>query len=353
LLAAAIPGAAASDSAENLAKIKSEISNAKAQDAGLARRIKEGERAAAQTKRALVKTADELSRLEAEQAAIADKIAHLNNRRAALESEIEEKKGGLMDAAAGLTAISYAGAASGFDSAAIRDHIITGAILSAVSNRFDAEMKAADLRRKELSDLTGELKKKHGDFAATEKDRRREKAELSDLLHARANQNHELKGRQYELQARLSDLSARAKSLSDLADKIGQAPAAAAKRSGRMRLPVSGMLVRRFADLSAEGSRSDGWRIRTGPGALVQSPGGGRVEFADTFRSYGKTAIINHGGGYHTVLAKMDSLSVLIGQDVLPGEPIGLMGNSNPEIYLVLRKNDRAIDPAKMFPEPR
>jgi len=85
----------------------------------------------------------------------------------------------------------------------------------------------------------------------------------------------------------------------------------------------------------------------------VASPADGKIEFADYFRRYKKIAIINHGGGYNSVITGMDDLNVMVGQEVLAGEPIGRMGEKSPDIYMELRFGTRAIDPAKMFTEPR
>ena len=77
------------------------------------------------------------------------------------------------------------------------------------------------------------------------------------------------------------------------------------------------------------------------------------MEFADHFRGYNRIAIINHNNGYYSVLAGMGALNILVGQDVLAGEPIGRMPESSPELYLELRQGSRAVDPARLFAEPR
>ena len=45
------------------------------------------------------------------------------------------------------------------------------------------------------------------------------------------------------------------------------------------------------------------------------------------YRSYGQLLILNAGGGYHVVLAGMERISVDLGQFVLTGEPVAVMGN--------------------------
>jgi septal ring factor EnvC (AmiA/AmiB activator) len=68
--------------------------------------------------------------------------------------------------------------------------------------------------------------------------------------------------------------------------------------------------------------------------------------------------ILNAGGGYHLVLAGMDRITVDLGQFVLAGEPVGVMGHapppasavttgsSQPVLYVEFRKDGSSVDPA-------
>jgi septal ring factor EnvC (AmiA/AmiB activator) len=53
------------------------------------------------------------------------------------------------------------------------------------------------------------------------------------------------------------------------------------------------------------------------------------------------------------VLTGMEGLDVLVGQDVLEGEPVGHMPQQSPELYMELRRGEAAVDPSRLFPEPR
>ena len=70
--------------------------------------------------------------------------------------------------------------------------------------------------------------------------------------------------------------------------------------------------------------------------------------------------IINAGGGYYVVLAGMERINVEVGQFVLAGEPVAIMGDgtartalatavplgaSQPILYVEFRKDGTAIDP--------
>jgi septal ring factor EnvC (AmiA/AmiB activator) len=86
------------------------------------------------------------------------------------------------------------------------------------------------------------------------------------------------------------------------------------------------------------------------------------VVYSGPFRSYGQLLIINAGGGYHVLLAGMGRIDVSLGQFVLTGEPVAVMGaslpagqghndNSRPVLYVEFRKDGRPIDPGPWWAE--
>ena len=65
--------------------------------------------------------------------------------------------------------------------------------------------------------------------------------------------------------------------------------------------------------------------------------------------------ILNAGGGYHVLLAGMERISVDLGQFVLTGEPVAVMGSGTqashsgpkqPVLYVEFRKDGAPIDPS-------
>lgn len=63
------------------------------------------------------------------------------------------------------------------------------------------------------------------------------------------------------------------------------------------------------------------------------------------FRGYGSLLIIEHGEGYHSLIAGFDRLDSVVGQYLLAGEPVGIMGETAPKLYLEMRQNGEAINP--------
>ncbi len=112
-------------------------------------------------------------------------------------------------------------------------------------------------------------------------------------------------------------------------------------------LPVVGEVLSKFGDKLQNGTLSDGLRMRTRAEAIIMVPADGIVAYADIFRNYGLVLIIEHTGGYHTLLTGMGRLNAVVGQWVVQGEPIGVMGNdeNNIKLYIELRLEGKPIDP--------
>ncbi len=120
------------------------------------------------------------------------------------------------------------------------------------------------------------------------------------------------------------------------------------KARGMLPFPAMGRVIGRYGQMTDTGMTRKGITIRTRPDAQVVAPFDGRVVFAGPFRGYGQLLIIEHGEGYHSLVAGMARIDGFIGQWVLAGEPIGVMGSQNGEkaaLYLELRRKGRPINP--------
>jgi septal ring factor EnvC (AmiA/AmiB activator) len=131
----------------------------------------------------------------------------------------------------------------------------------------------------------------------------------------------------------------------------GSIPTGAGPR-GQLQPPVIGVVVKGWGE-ETDGGPATGISYHAPPGAHVIAPCGGRVVFANTFRSFGLLLIVDCGGGYHVVLAGFDRLDVRIGQGIVSGEPVGVMptwepGSTahRPALYVELRRDGQPINPA-------
>jgi len=119
-------------------------------------------------------------------------------------------------------------------------------------------------------------------------------------------------------------------------------------KAPRAGLPVRGRIVRGFGVVGSEGNGAEGITIQTLSGAQVVAPTSGTVVFAGPFRGLGRLLIIEYGDEYHLLLAGLSRIDTAIGDEVLAGEPVGLMGTAgdpSPTLYMELRRKSRPINP--------
>ena len=117
---------------------------------------------------------------------------------------------------------------------------------------------------------------------------------------------------------------------------------------GALTLPVAGTITTQFGEILATGGDSEGVVIQAAPGSRVVTPYDGRVVYAGPFRDYGHLLIIDHGEGYHTVLAGLARADVVLGQLLLAGEPVGVMSSqdaASARLYVELRRKGAPINP--------
>jgi murein DD-endopeptidase MepM/ murein hydrolase activator NlpD len=92
-----------------------------------------------------------------------------------------------------------------------------------------------------------------------------------------------------------------------------------------------------------------GLDIRAPQGAAVRAVAPGRVAHAGWFRGYGNLIIIDHGDGYHTLVAHLASMSTAIGEEVQAGSLLGTVGDTGslkgPYLYFEIREKGRPVDP--------
>jgi septal ring factor EnvC (AmiA/AmiB activator) len=109
-------------------------------------------------------------------------------------------------------------------------------------------------------------------------------------------------------------------------------------------LPVQGRLVSGFGELNPTGYRERGIRLAVVPSARIVAPAAGKVTFAGRYRSFGNIMIIDHGGGWTTLVTNIEQLGVAFGGSVTQGALIGRAGVDAPEIMIELRRYGRTID---------
>ncbi|WP_170245052.1 murein hydrolase activator EnvC family protein [Pararhodospirillum oryzae] len=199
----------------------------------------------------------------------------------------------------------------------------------------------------------------------------REAQDMRDLLarleaEKKAREEEEARARKAEEERRLAEAQERARARAALATRAKpETPVASIetpaprpsghetgfeRARGAMPFPARGRVVNTYGEHLSLGGVSRGLRIATRSGAQVVTPHDGTIAFAGPFRGYGNLLIIDHGGGYHTLLAGLGRIDGVVGQRLTAGEPVGTMpvadgSGDAPTLYVELRRKGQPINP--------
>jgi septal ring factor EnvC (AmiA/AmiB activator) len=127
------------------------------------------------------------------------------------------------------------------------------------------------------------------------------------------------------------------------------------KEHGKVNGPTKGSVIRAFGRV--RDSRydtvtiNDGIDISAPIGRDVKSIMDGKIIYADWFRGYGKTIIVDHGHGYTSVYAHCQDILVSTGERVSEMQVIGTVGDTGyceePMLHFEIRRDGQAINPEK------
>ncbi len=113
----------------------------------------------------------------------------------------------------------------------------------------------------------------------------------------------------------------------------------------RYLLPVAGRLVTGFGTVAAGQAQSRGISILASGGAQVVAPGAGRVAFAGPYRGYGLIVIIEHSGGWTSLVTGLAQLDCRVGDQLVAGGSLGRAGPDRPLLTLELRRQGQSVNP--------
>lgn len=383
----AIGGALAAQApAGGIAADRARLIEAKAQSAAAqARSVKLEQAAAAERDEALkarqqeAAVAARIQRGEADIAAAQARITIIRRLLDGQRARLATKQGPVVRLLAALQALARRPVViSLVQPGSVNDLVHVRAVLGSVMPQVKA--RTADVR----ADLARTRRLQAGAALAVDTlNESRRRLEAERLVLTRLEAEHRLKSRALGRDAlfesdRAIGLGERARDIVDLMDQLGdQAETRAALESlpGPLprppkpgeapspidtlawsrdappyRLPVDGKVVTGLGEISDAGVRSRGLTIQTASAAQVIAPAAGRVVFARRFRDYGMVVIIDHGGGWTSLIANLGSISVAVGDRVGQGAPVGrAVTGDAPRVTIELRRKDRAIDMTRLL----
>jgi len=125
-------------------------------------------------------------------------------------------------------------------------------------------------------------------------------------------------------------------------------------RRGKLLWPVAeGKMIRAFGPYEDKVTKTkvinNGIDIRVPAGEDVFSVGDGMVMFVEWYRTYGKTVMVDHGGGMISMYTHLSEVYVDVGDMVSSGQTIALVGSTGslegPMLHFEIRRQTRSVNP--------
>ena len=402
VLLALLPVVAPAAEKQDLDKIEQQLQSDRERAAALAREQESKITELNGLRRQAIAAAKKAQRHEAELIELEAQLRELNDREHGLRTELSQRRFEMSGTLAALERLSRNPPQTllAFPDAPTR--MVRSAMLLRVALpriRDDTERLAAMLD--ELGRIREETRLRLVSVEAETVELEAEQKRLSDILRRKSTLLRQTESERREVNHRVAELASKAKSIRELLAQIEaereQREAAERKRreelaaqqaaalrqrqqapdadspdsptqlakpagirpfpaSGPITDPTSAKVVRYYGQRNKLGQTERGITYATRPGAQIVAPHDGLVAFAGPFEGYGQILIIEHDGGYHTLLAGLERLDTSVGQWVLAGEPVGAMGEVSLDgetsldgagLYLELRRNGQPINPQR------
>jgi septal ring factor EnvC (AmiA/AmiB activator) len=360
ILIASVPAPA--EQKRDLKAVERDIESSKRKGAALDAKAKSLQHRLNEIRQLMVRAAAAVQDSEARLSRLERSVVQLRAKRAALSALFNAKRKQTMASLAALQRLAIYPPEAVLFSPNGPDGTVRGALVLR-DTLPELRRRAASIRAQieELRALSASIERKQARLEATRTELKARQDRLAALLGESARLYKLTQAEQERNAARLKLLTAQARNLRELLAKIKRKPIARTARlprpgglrdfsraRGHVAMPARGRIVSRFGAANGNSLFTRGIVLETRAGAQVVAPFDGRVVFAGPFRDYGALLIIEHGEGYHTLLAGMARIDVAVNQWLLGGEPVGAMSTtqSHPnKLYMEIRQKGQPINP--------
>lgn len=355
---------------QSLEILKDKIAAEEKRKAELARKAEDAEKDISKTKSNMVELSAKIRKNETSMQHLEGRVAELTQQENELKTKLESDHGSMATTILGLERMRRVPpelliVRPGAPLETAQTALLLQNLLPTLHHR--AEGLSKDIQS--LHDVQEKLGQEQKFLLDAQKSLDQQTQELNVLVAAREKEFKTANAEYKSSVARAEGYAAEAQSLSELVSRIEQENRAAArtpdplvklkpskafKGRGKGIWPVSGRTVATFGEFDDLGAEVKGMKIAAAPKSIVVTPVEGIVKYAGPFRNYGQLVIVEHGGGYHSLIAGMTKANVTIGQSLKAGEPLGYMPSSSSQdgpltLYYELRRDGEAVDPSNLL----
>jgi septal ring factor EnvC (AmiA/AmiB activator) len=314
-------------------------------------------------KKDLIKTTQEIQTNEKNLSIADENLSNLYKEKSEVSENIDktiQKSGGLIRSA-------YVYSSTPLTQIALKSDPISAAraaiVIKSVLPTLNARSNLLKTQMAALSDLEANIYKKKKQAEEKAIEIKQKKSALDKLLEDRKTQYQKTEQARKKQEKELAALASQAKNLEDLMRRIenkekreraNKADTKAAKITlpPGMQPPVSGIVKTAFGQNDELGASSDGITFSVRPGSVISSPLAGQVKFAGPFQKFGRVLIVQHAGGYHSLIAGLGRIDTVVGANLDAGEPVGAapeekLPDQRQNIYFELRHQGQPVNPQK------
>lgn len=357
---------------QQIADLRRQIAAAESERTGLAGSIEEAQVRLAEAKAALAEAEAGLAEAEAAVDFREESVAGLGQRIRLLDVElagtqleqrltldlVRERAAELyMNASAGIEAAFLD--SEGFNTASIRVQYMgdllaeTQLLLGSLESLERQETARQNRLRAEQEEEAGLLAALESDLARAGERRSAADAAREELSRELSRQEAllvQVSGEIIDHEGQVAALEAESKKLEReiLLRQVreGRAP-------GRLAWPVDGVLTSPFGmrihPVLGGRRMHNGIDLGLPAGSPIQAAANGKVILTERWGGYGRTVVIDHGGGLSTLYAHQSSIAVSVGDQVLAGDVIGYIGCTGyctgPHLHFEVRELGSPVDP--------
>jgi septal ring factor EnvC (AmiA/AmiB activator) len=119
-------------------------------------------------------------------------------------------------------------------------------------------------------------------------------------------------------------------------------------------MPVVGAIRVSYGQRDDIGANSQGWTISAQGEAIVTAPFDGTIKYTGPFKRYGQIILIEHDGGYFSLIGGVSEIYALPETTIKQGTAIAKMGNvantsGEVNLYYEVRYKGKAVDPKRLL----
>ncbi len=338
------------------------------------RATQRAERTAAQAASVAARIQETEARITAREA----QIKLLATRRAKLGARLAEQQKPLIRLSAALQRLARRPPALGLlRPGSVRDAVYLRAMLATMLPQVEARTAALRTELSRIRKLAREeagaakalgreqvrLRQRQGRLAAIETEQRLDSRRVAGIASRENERALALAERARDLEDLVKVVGRQGKLRQELAALPGpilrpprptesrvvdaEAPASLPRGLASYILPVAGRLLTGFGEEAGSGRPSRGIVLAARGGAQAVSPAEGAVAFAGPYRGYGRIVIIEHDGGWTSLVTGLARLDVEPGEKLVAGSPLGVVSPADGLVRLELRQAGEPVNPLR------